>query len=150
MKANPKTVVLYLGMIGFIVLSFAAISSYGTTNLRAPQAIDGRYILAGPLVDRCFAEPPLLVVGQSGSYLGADIVPADAKKNLLTRALKGNGLLHGQIDGGRMRLEGKAALGTCKAPQTLALEGAVTDGLLQGEIRLAGQASSLTGQRKSE
>ncbi|UFP93578.1 hypothetical protein [Gloeobacter morelensis] len=65
MKANPRTVVLYLGMIGFIVLSFGAISSYGTTYLRAPQAIDGRYALSGPTIDRCFAKPPLLIVGQS-------------------------------------------------------------------------------------
>ncbi|UFP93580.1 hypothetical protein [Gloeobacter morelensis] len=70
--------------------------------------------------------------------MSADTVPTDASKNLLTWALKGNGLLHGQLIDGRMRLEGKAKLGECKAPQTLSLEAVVADGRLQGEIRLDG------------
>ncbi|AGY59484.1 hypothetical protein [Gloeobacter kilaueensis] len=147
MKANPKTVALYIGMIGFIVAAFSAIASYGSTHLRAPEAIGGQYVVRG-LPGDCFSEPPLLVVGQSGSYLGADIVPADAKKNLLTRALKGNGLLHGQVESAKVHLAGRISLGTCKEKQPVTLEASVAGGRLQGQVALAGRTLAIEGETK--
>lgn len=139
MKANPKTVVLYLGMIGFIVIAFSAISSYGSTHLQAPKSLGGQYTLDGLTATGCFSEPPLLILGQSGSYLGADIVPADASKKLLTRALKGNGLLHGRIENGQMQLAGKTALGSCKGAQAVAVTASSTASPGEGEMVLEGR-----------
>jgi hypothetical protein len=150
MKANPRAVALYLGMIGFSVLCFSAIASYGSTHLRAPRAIGGQYALAEP-TSPCFSAPPLLVLGQSGSYLGADLIPHDAGKNLRNRALKGNGHLHGEIEAGRFLLTGTTRLGHCPQPQKIALEATVeADGRLSGTVSLDGRTLPLAGQRKSD
>ncbi|MBC7881348.1 MAG: hypothetical protein H7Y37_08440 [Anaerolineae bacterium] len=147
MKANPKTVALYLGMITFAVITFGVISSYGATNLHAPKSIGGTYVLDTAFAPDCFSEPPLLVVGQSGSYLNADIVPADAKKNVLTRALKGNGFFHGQLIDGKLHLEGNAKLGSCKEKQPMSLVATSNDGLVQGTMSIKGQSMPLTGKK---
>jgi hypothetical protein len=147
MKANPKTVALYIGMTGFAVIAFGMISSYGATNLHAPKAIGGTYILDTSFAPDCFSEPPLLVVGQSGSYLNADIVPADAKKNVLTRALKGNGFFHGKLIDGTMHLEGDAKLGSCKIKQPIALVATSNEGQVQGTLSLQGKSMPLMGKK---
>jgi hypothetical protein len=147
MKANPKTVALYIGMTGFAVIAFGMISSYGATNLHAPKAIGGTYVLDTAFAPECFSEPPLLVIGQSGSYLNADIVPADAKKNVLTRALKGNGFFHGQLVEGKMHLEGDAKLGSCKIKQPMTLVAMSNNEQVQGTLRLQGKSMPLTGKK---
>ncbi len=147
MKANPKTVALYIGMTGFAVIAFGLITNYGSTNLHAPKAIGGTYVLDTAFAPDCFSEPPLLVIGQSGSYLNADIVPADAKKNVLTRALKGNGFFHGQLIDGKMHLAGDAKLGSCKQKQPMSLLAMSNDGTVQGTLSLQGQSMPLTGKK---
>lgn len=147
MKANPKTVALYIGMIGFAVITFGMISSYGATNLHAPKAIGGTYTLETAFAPDCFSEPPLLVIGQSGSYLNADIIPADAKKNVLTRALKGNGFFHGQIIDGKIHLAGNTKLGSCKEKQPMSLLAMSDDGKMQGTLSLQGRSMPLTGKK---
>jgi hypothetical protein len=147
MKANPKTVALYIGMTGFAVIAFGMISSYGATNLHAQKAIGGTYVLNTAFAPDCFSEPPLLVIGQSGSYLNADIVPADAKKNVLTRALKGNGFFHGQLVEGKMHLEGDAKLGSCKIKQPMTLVAMSNNEQVQGTLSLQGKSMPLTGKK---
>ena len=150
MKANPKTVVLYLGMVGFIVLSFSLITSYGARTLRAPDAVGGQYVIESALIAGCFAQPPLLVVGQSGSYLNADIVASDAKKNVLTRALKGNGALNGQVLSGQLAVAGSVKLGTCPDKKVLAVDAVVSQEGLRGQLKVGSEVSPLTGTRKAE
>lgn len=150
MKASPKTVVLYIGMIGFIVISFSFISVYGTENLRAPTDIAGQYALTTAVAPDCFGDkPPILVIGQSGSYLNADLAAADLKKDKLTRALKGNGALNGQIAAGKIQLAGKPKLGTCKEPQPLTLTLTVLDGQVQGQLRLGNKVFPVAGKTKA-
>jgi hypothetical protein len=147
MKANPKTVALYIGMTGFAIIAFGMITSYGATNLHAPKAIGGTYVLNTSFAPDCFSEPPLLIIGQSGSYLNADIIPADAKKNVLTRALKGNGFFHGQLVDGTMHLEGDAKLGSCKIKQPIALVAMSDNEQVKGNLRFQGKSMPLTGKK---
>jgi len=146
MKFDVNSVLFYVGSIGFTVASFAFISSYGTTNLKAPQSIGGKYLLSPAVALDCFAKaPPMLVIGQSGTYLNGDLLDSEAKKDKLNRALKGNGALGGHIAEDGITLKGTFI---CRDKQNLAVEATIEAGQIQGKLRFGDQEIPFTGTKE--
>jgi hypothetical protein len=152
MKTNPKTLAFYFGSITFVVVSFTLIVDYGNKNLHPPASISGQYLIEATSgnIATCFSAQPMLVIGQSGTYLNADLVSSDAKKQKLSRALKGNGALNGQVSEGQIHLEGQnLALGTCpKSPVTV--EATIKEGKVTGQLRWNGETILLNGSTAPE
>lgn len=153
MRLNPKVVVFYVAMVAFLIVSFGVISEYGTRTLAAPSAVSGIYTLSsdGKGTPDCFGATvaPLLVIGQSGSFLNADFVSGDGSEEQLTRAFKGNGALTGQIQAGLVRLEGTASTpASCMNKQPLTLEATVSNDTLHGHLIWQGKRFSLIGHKK--
>ncbi|WP_287127858.1 hypothetical protein [Candidatus Cyanaurora vandensis] len=144
MKFTPTTTVLYyVGMTGLLIGSFTAIVNYGTAHLKAPQSISGKYRLAMNL--SCLGQaPPLLVIGQSGSYLNADLLASDSPKDRLSRAFKGNGTIHGKIDGtDSVNLTGSMR---CPGAQPVTVAATFQQGKVRGTLAFKDQVIPFSGQ----
>ncbi len=151
MQMNPKSLALYAGMITFAVVSYAIIADYGTKNLTAQEDISGKYVLTLESSSDCFttAVPPLLVIGQSGGYLNADVVSSDAAPPVLRRALVGNGKLNGRVIEQKVRVESPSvALGSCSGKQPLLIEATVDKDMVKGQLTWQGVIYPFTGSKK--
>lgn len=144
-----RSLALYIGMTGVLLFAIVQIISYGNQHLHAPADISGRYTLAGIGAPLCAegADRPVLVIGQSGTFLNADLLGGGASSDLLSRANKGNGKLHGRISAGVIQLEGSAEHLGCLAGHTLRLEATVSDHTLQGQLAAADQRVAISGSK---
>lgn len=110
MHLSLKSVLLYVGMISFFILSFVAISRYGNHYLQAPPNISGEYELLLNNPPTCLLETtaPVLVIGQSGRYLNAELLSSSYSSDELNQARRGNGQLAGEVAGTELTLKGQS------------------------------------------
>ncbi|MEH2198812.1 hypothetical protein [Nostoc sp.] len=78
---NFKSLAFYGVAIVSVLLLFKTVSVYGENNLKAPPAINGRYRLTlSENLPNCEKSDTLtLNIEQSGIYLNASVLPANAK-----------------------------------------------------------------------
>lgn len=77
---NFKSLTFYGVAIGSVLLLFKVVTAYGEKNLQAPPVINGRYRLTlAENLPNCETSSPLLLnIQQSGIYLNASLLPANA------------------------------------------------------------------------
>ena len=136
-KFNVKTVMFYGAMIGSVIVLFKAVTAYGETNLKAPPPIDGGYRINANNLPECLkTETLMLIVNQSGIYLGGSLLPINQ-----------NGELEISVDekpslDGRWHKTGLTLSGTvphltrCKSSEKVKIEGIIKDNILTGKISL--------------
>ncbi|MFB2923488.1 hypothetical protein [Aerosakkonema funiforme] len=74
---NFKSFTFYGLAIGFVVLLFKVVTTYGH-NLKAPPPIQGRYRIIAQNLPKCLASDELLLnIQQSGIYLNGSLLTAD-------------------------------------------------------------------------
>ncbi|MEH1896296.1 MAG: hypothetical protein V7K94_13540 [Nostoc sp.] len=78
---NFKSLAFYGVAIVSVLLLFKTVSVYGENNLKAPPAVNGRYRLTlSENLPNCEKSDTLtLNIEQSGIYLNASVLPANAK-----------------------------------------------------------------------
>ncbi|MFN6466180.1 MAG: hypothetical protein RMZ41_030800 [Nostoc sp. DedVER02] len=76
-----KSLAFYAVAIGSVLLLFRTVSVYGENNLKAPLPVNGRYRLTlSENLPNCEKSDTLtLNIQQSGIYLNASVLPANAK-----------------------------------------------------------------------
>ncbi|MBG1268764.1 hypothetical protein [Nostoc sp. WHI] len=102
---NFKSLIFYGVAISSVLLLFKTVSAYGENNLKAPPPVNGRYrlTLAENLPNCEKSDTLTLNVEQSGIYLNASVLPANAnpdtdEKHSLTGMLKNQQLdLSGKV-----------------------------------------------------
>ncbi|MFN6572721.1 hypothetical protein [Dendronalium sp. ChiSLP03b] len=77
---NFKSLAFYGVAIGSVLLLFKVVTAYGENNLKAPPTINGRYrlTLAENFPNCAKLAPLMLDIQQSGIYLNASLLPANA------------------------------------------------------------------------
>jgi hypothetical protein len=71
---NFKSLTLYGGMIGSVLLLFKAVTAYGEGNLKASPRVSGTYELISPDLPDCLKDQKLdLTIAQSGIYIFAKL-----------------------------------------------------------------------------
>jgi hypothetical protein len=77
---NFKSLAFYGVAIGSVLLLFKVVTAYGENNLKAPATIKGRYrlTLAENFPNCAKSDSPILDIQQSGVYLNASLLPANA------------------------------------------------------------------------
>ncbi|WP_392533010.1 hypothetical protein [Nostoc sp. C117] len=103
---NFKSLAFYGVAISSVLLLFKTVTVYGENNLKAPPVVSDRYrlTLAGNLPNCEKSDTLLLNIQQSGIYLNASVLPANAnadidEKHSLTGLLTNQQLnLSGKID----------------------------------------------------
>ncbi|MBH8562043.1 hypothetical protein I8748_07630 [Nostoc sp. CENA67] len=80
---NSKSLAFYGAAIGLVLLLFKVVTAYGEQNLKAPPVVNGRYRLTlAENLPNCEQPSPLLLnIQQSGIYLNASLLPANANAN---------------------------------------------------------------------
>ena len=103
---NFKSLAFYGVAIGSVLLLFKVVTAYGEKNLKAPPVVNGRYrlTLAANLPNCEKTDSLMLNIQQSGIYLNASLLPANAnagteKQHPLTGIFKNQqSILSGTID----------------------------------------------------
>jgi len=88
-KLPWKTWVFYAGSISFVLILFKVVTVYGTANLKASPAIDGRYRITSENLPECLKSENLsLIIQQSGVYLNGSLVSVNPQEKLATAVEK--------------------------------------------------------------
>lgn len=153
---NRKTASFYGITIVFVLILFKVITAYGEANLKPSPTIGGSYKLAiVPQANCSNPEKLLLVIEQSGVYLGATLLPNDSSQALVEYPkffpLRGKWkeaqlTLTGTI--ANLHICGSPSLATASSqqknlPTTIEIQAAFSGESLQGQMTLNSQAESL-------
>lgn len=130
-----KSLTFYGVAIGSVGVLFSLTTAYGEANLKAPQNINGRYPISNQALPGCLNSNRLLLdVKQSGIYLTADVLKADASETVM-RAVEQRPLLSGQWNNQQFSLTGPLThLDGCH--ETVTIAGTVNGETMNGTIRL--------------
>ncbi|MEY3869199.1 MAG: hypothetical protein RLZZ338_3090 [Cyanobacteriota bacterium] len=136
-KFNVKTVMFYGAMIGSVIVLFKAVTAYGETNLKAPPPIDGGYRLKGNHLPECLkTETLMLIVNQSGIYLGGSLLPVN-QNGELEISVDEKPSLDGRWKKTGLSLSGNVPhLTRCNSSDKVKIEGTIKDNILTGKISL--------------
>jgi hypothetical protein len=145
---NRKTATFYGIAIGSVLILFNIITAYGEANLKASPTIGGSYKLEiVPQANCSNPEKLLLLIEQSGVYLGATLLPNKSSQALVEYPKFFP--LSGKWNQEKIKLAGTIAnLNICNSeqknpPTTVQIKAELTDKNLQGQITLNSQAESL-------
>lgn len=76
-----RSIGLYSLVIGGAVAFFQFVTSYGETNVKAPSAVGGSYLISGQDLPGCLHNKALLFkLQQSGIYLNANLIEINKSK----------------------------------------------------------------------
>jgi hypothetical protein len=136
-KFNVKTLMFYGVMIGSVIVLFKAITAYGETNLKAPPSIEGGYRINANHLPECLkTETLMLIINQSGIYLGGSLLPINQNGELEISADE-KPSLDGKLQKTGLTLSGNVPhLTSCKSSQKVKIEGIIKDNILTGKISL--------------
>ncbi|BAY89462.1 MULTISPECIES: hypothetical protein [unclassified Tolypothrix] len=103
-----KSLGFYGATIAGVLILFKAVSAYGESNLKAPPVINGSYRLTfDEKLPNCNpTEAPILKIQQSGIYVNASLLAADANSENTTSSEK-NHSLSGDLNNQELTLSGK-------------------------------------------
>ncbi len=146
-----KSLLFYGGAIGFVVILFSFVTTYGEANLKPAPKIAGRYRLNARALPGCLkTEALLLTVQQSGIYLNAVLAEPESTS---APAAKMKPSLHGFWQSQQLTLVGPpTALKACQPTATeVQIQGTIDQKLLKGTIGLGTAApANLTAERLAE
>ena len=140
---NSKALAFYAGAIAAVVILFSTVTAYGTSHLKAPTPISGRYPLS-------FAQPPnclksnalMLTIQQSGIYLNASLLPINTDSKSAKPAAQ-KPLLSGHLNNGQLNLFGPSKAKICASgskdnpSNQIGIQGQVQGKTLQGQMTLS-------------
>lgn len=135
---NFKSLAFYGGAITFVVILFDVVSTYGTTNLKPPPNINGRYKISAQNLPGCLKSDTLeLTIQQSGIYLSGSLLPGDTDaQETKTTSTPGKPSLSGQFKNQQLTLQGSVPkLSRCNSP--VKIEGKLEGKTFVGQIGLA-------------
>lgn len=133
---SPKSLILYITLIGSITGFFSAIATYGNNYLKAPPRIIGSYRLEATNLPTCLQSVPLtLTIAQSGKYLSGFLLPTEVTARQ-TRSAEKRPTLRGQWEQEQWVLSGEVSeLNSC--PQTtlsIKVQGYLSENKLRGQL----------------
>jgi hypothetical protein len=136
-KFNVKTLMFYGVMIGSVIVLFKAVTAYGETNLKAPPPIDGGYRINANNLPACLkTETLMLIVNQSGIYLGGSLLPVNPNEDIEI-SVDEKPSLDGRWQKNGLTLSGNMPhLSRCNSSQRVKIEGTIKDNILSGKISL--------------
>jgi hypothetical protein len=163
-RFNRKTAIFYITTIVFVLVLFNIITAYGETKLKAPPSIAGSYKLQiEPQANCPNPEKLLLILQQSGIYLGATLLPDTPTTQTSVEYVK-SFPLSGKLQEQQLKLVGRITnLAICRpspaannnsklvnAPATVQIQGQFVGDSLQGQIILGSQAESINFTAESQ
>ena len=130
-----KSLAFYGVAIGSVVLLFTVTTRYGEANAKAPQDVAGRYPISNQNLPGCLkAKPLVLKVKQSGVYLSAALVEANASEKLV-QAIEQRPPLSGEWNNQQFMLTGSLPhMEGCQ--ETVAIAGTIQNGTMNGVLNL--------------
>lgn len=135
---SPKSLILYITLIGSVTGFFSAIASYGNNYLKAPPKINGSYRLEVTNLPDCLDSVPLtLTINQSGKYLSGFLLPTEVTSQQ-TRSAEKRPTLTGEWEGEKWILSGSVSeLNSCpKNSLSIELQGYLKEKRLRGQLNL--------------
>jgi hypothetical protein len=135
---SPKSLILYITLIGSVTGFFSAIASYGNNYLEALPRISGSYRLEATNLPACLQSAPLtLTIAQSGKYLSGFLLSSEVTAQQ-TRSAEKRPTLTGEWEGEKWILSGSVSeLNSC--PQntlSIELQGYLNEEQLRGQLSL--------------
>lgn len=151
---NWKSLAFYGIAISSVVVLFKVVTAYGETQLKAPLPMGGSYRIDAKNLPGCLKSDSLLLnIKQSGSYLFASLLPANANAQTVTAAAQ-KPSLSGQLGNQQLDLEGSLPqLKNCHssaAPSTVKIQGTVDKDILTGQITLSSNPTATKFTAKQE
>lgn len=135
---SPKSLILYITLIGSVMGFFSAIASYGDNYLEAPPRISGSYRLEAPNLPACLQSTSLiLTISQSGKYLSGFLLPSEVTAQQ-TRSAEKRPTLTGEWEGEKWILSGLVSeLHSCsQTTLSIELQGYLNEKQLRGQLNL--------------
>lgn len=142
---HPKTLLFYGTMIGSVLILFRITAAYGEKNLKAPPAVDGRYVSTEAPPGCPDSTRLALTILQSGVYLHGAMHVEEIGAETEAKTTPDKPTLDGRWQNSQIALSGPTnAFATCTAANSEA----------KGEVNIQGQIASsasdapatLTGQ----
>lgn len=130
---NFKLLAFYGATLGIAVVLFSVVTAYGNNYLKAPAAVDGRYVLDAENLPGCLKGLPLiLTIQQSGKYLGGYLLPANIVEQKLTSVKVA---LAGKLHNQQLILSGSVpGITSCQKSAAVVIQGELQDKTLVGKI----------------
>ncbi len=152
-RFNLKFLSFYMVTIALVVLLFNRVSTYGNTQLKAPPAIAGDYLIEPQKQRNCLtAAPLLLTIEQSGIYLTGLLKVGTS--NAETKSDGEVAALNGKFQADQIQLSGVTSASVCSGNDKIEMVGSVTQDLLMGQLKILtypGQTVNFIAQlQKSE
>ena len=131
-----KSLLFYVGSIGFVIVLFSVATAYGEANLKPAPKIAGRYRLNAQTLPGCLkTEVLVLTVQQSGVYLNASLAEPESTPIV---SVKPKLSLHGFWRSQQLTLAGlPKALKACQSIATeVQIQGTIGQKIMKGTIGL--------------
>jgi hypothetical protein len=132
-----KSICLYGLTVGMVTSLFSAIASYGEANIRAPQPVNGEYLLGNNLAGCLQGKNLKLELQQSGSYLHGRIL--ETAKLTKDRELP---TMKGRLNDRQLVLSGKLPTKICPQQSPIEISGNINNRKLNGKITIDRQNNS--------
>ncbi|MBW4526975.1 MAG: hypothetical protein KME18_17600 [Phormidium tanganyikae FI6-MK23] len=143
---SAKWLMFYGSTIAFVIALFSIATNYGEANLKAQPKISGRYKITAKDLPGCLKSKTLILsIEQSGIYLNGSLLESTHSTQEQT-ALRKKPSLTGTFRQQNLELSGNAAqIQGCES-DTIAIQSAIVQNTLNGELSLNNTAVNFVAQ----